>query len=432
VTREPESTSSTGEPKGSTDTSERATSTRATHDSFFEAACRSLGYDSATFELLLLAAREIRSELPLRRDDGSIEVFNAYRVQHHNARGPYKGGLRFHPDVDFDEVRGLACLMTLKTALVDVPFGGAKGGVDCDPATLSPRELEQLTRKYTSKFHRVIGPNLDIAAPDIGTDARVMAWIQDEYSKIYGYDPAVVTGKPVLTGGSVGREEATGLGVSLVLNRFVTGRSESLAGQTIAIQGFGNVGCHAAEFLHRLDARIVAISDHTGGVHDAAGLPVEECIRRVRGGETVTELGFEPIGNDALLELDVDVLIPAAVGGVITAANAPAVRARMIVEAANSPVTAAADAMLSARGVEIIPDILANAGGVIVSYFEWVQNLQQFYWTLDVVHQRLSDRLDTATAAVLDEAEREQISLRSAAYRIATLRVKEAFFIAGF
>lgn len=425
-------TTPVGGPAASTAAPEVARSARSTHDAFFESACRSLGYDNATFELLLLAAREIRSELPLRRDDGSIEVFNAYRVQHHNARGPYKGGLRFHPDVDIDEVRGLACLMTLKTALVDIPFGGAKGGVDCDPARLSARELEQLTRKYTSKFHRLIGPNLDIAAPDIGTDARVMAWIQDEYSKIYGYDPGVVTGKPVLTGGSVGREEATGLGVSLVLDRLVTGRGESLAGRTAAIQGFGNVGCHAADFLDRLGMHIVAISDHTGGVVDPAGLPIDECIRRVRGGEHIAALGAEPIANADLLELDVDVLIPAAISSVITASNAPAVRARLIVEAANSPVTAAADALLTARGVEIVPDILANAGGVIVSYYEWVQNLQQFYWSLDQVHERLAVRLDSTTDAVIDEADREQISLRSAAYRIATLRVKDAFFIAGF
>jgi glutamate dehydrogenase (NAD(P)+) len=414
------------------DEQDRTASARATHDAFFEEACTSLGYDPATSELLLLASREIRAELPLRRDDGSISVFNAYRVQHHNARGPYKGGLRYHPDIDLDEARGLACLMTLKTALADIPFGGAKGGIDCDPTTLSQHELEQLTRKFVAKLHRLIGPNLDIPAPDMGTDAQVMAWVQDEYSKIYGYSPAVVTGKPVLTGGSAGREEATGLGVGIVLGSLLAQKGESVDGRTVAIQGFGNVGLHTAATLARLGMRVVAVSDRDGGIHDPTGLAVDELVDTVRRGKPLAAVDAEPIDNESLLQLDCDVLVPAAIGSVVTTRNAERIRAPLVVEAANSPVTAAADAMLRARGVQVVPDILANAGGVIVSYFEWVQNLQQFYWSLETVHDRLRERLEAATRAVVTEAGLEHTSWRAAAYRIATARVKNAFFVSGF
>jgi glutamate dehydrogenase (NAD(P)+) len=407
-------------------------SARATHEEFFEAACAGLGYDQTTYELLLLASREIRSELVLRRDDGTVAVYNSYRVQHHNARGPYKGGLRFHPDLDLDEVRGLACLMTLKCALVDVPFGGAKGGIDCDPTELSERELEQLTRKFVGKFHRAIGPNLDIPAPDMGTDAKVMAWIQDEYSKIYGYSPGAVTGKPVLTGGSAGREEATGLGVAVVTEAMLAARGSSLAGRTVAIQGFGNVGMHAADALERMGAIVIAVSDKHGGVHRAGGLPVQDLVASIRTTKGFPRAGLDTVENRELLALDCDVLIPAATGAAITAANVGAVAARMVVEAANAPLTPAADAALQERGVVVVPDILANAGGVIVSYFEWVQNLQQVRWSLDDVHAQLRARLLAATEDVIAEAAAESLTYRSAAYRIATARVRDAFFIAGF
>jgi glutamate dehydrogenase (NAD(P)+) len=409
-------------------------SPRTTHDEFFEAACQSLGFTGATFDLLSLASREIRAELPLVRDDGTLSVFNAYRVQHHNARGPYKGGLRYHPAVGFDEMRALASLMTLKTALVDVPFGGAKGGIDCDPSTLSERELEQLTRKFVQKLHRLIGPNLDIPAPDMGTDSRVMAWIHDEYSKIYGYSPAVVTGKPVSVGGSVGREEATGLGVAIVVATIVERRQESLKDKTVAIQGFGNVGVHTAAALADMGARIVAVSDHDGGIHRPSGLPVAEVVAAVgrRGPVSAAGSTGEAITNEELLALDVDLLIPAAIGGVIHAGNAERVQAKMVVEAANGPVTARADQMLGERGIPIVPDILANAGGVIVSYFEWVQNLQQVAWDLEGVDERLRARLVAATNAVWEEAEDAGVTWRLAAYRLATAKVKAAFFISGF
>ncbi len=407
-------------------------SARTTHDEFFSAACRSLGYTDATYELLSLSSREIRAELPLVHDDGSLSVFNAYRVQHHNARGPYKGGLRFAAEVELDEMRGLASLMTLKTALVDLPFGGAKGGIDCDPSVLSARELEQLTRKFVGKLHRLIGPNLDVPAPDMGTDAQVMAWIHDEYAKIYGYSPAVVTGKPVSVGGSVGREEATGLGVAIVVAAIADREGRDLHGRTVAIQGFGNVGTHAAAALADLGMRIVAVSDRGGGVHRADGLPVDELMGVAARREPVMAVTGEAITNDELLSLDVDLLVPAAVGGVIHSGNADGIRARMIVEAANGPVTAQADAVLVERGIPIVPDILANAGGVVVSYFEWVQNLQQVAWDLDAVHERLRHRLLTATGAVCDEAAQADVAWRLAAYRIATAKVKTAFFLSGY
>jgi glutamate dehydrogenase (NAD(P)+) len=406
-------------------------SARSTHDEFFADACEALGYDQTTFELLLLASREIRSELVLRRDDGTISVFNSYRVQHHNARGPYKGGLRFHPAVDLDEVRGLACLMTLKCALVDIPFGGAKGGIDCDPSLLSPNELEQLTRRFVGKFHRMIGPNLDIPAPDMGTDATVMAWIQDEYSKIYGYSPGVVTGKPVLTGGTVGREEATGLGVATVTRAVLEARGDTIDGCTVAIQGFGNVGAHAAAALSRMGAVVVAVSDRDGGVHAADGLDIDRLAPATLRGGRLADSGLPRIGNDELLALPCDVLIPAAAGAAITGANAGSVSAGLVVEGANAPVTPAAAAVLADARIDVVPDILANAGGVIVSYYEWVQNLQQVRWPLEQVRDQARDRLLEATAAVLAEAASESIDQRAAAYRIATARVRDAFFVAG-
>ena len=407
-------------------------SARNSHDEYFETACRSLGYPDSTTELLMLAAREIRAELPLVRDDGSIAVFNGYRVQHHNARGPYKGGLRFHPEIDLDESRALAALMTLKTALVDVPFGGAKGGIDCDPTALSDRELEQLTRKFVTKFHRLIGPNLDIPAPDMGTDARVMAWIQDEYSKIYGYSPAVVTGKPVGIGGSVGREDATGRGVAIVVDTVAGQLGRDLSGATVAVQGFGNVGAHAATAFAAAGMKVVAIGDRDGAVHDPDGLDVAALTASSTRARPLDLDAGRRIDGDELLALDVDVLVPAAVGGAIHSGNVGSVRARWVVEAANSPVTAAADRVLCEKGVVVVPDILANAGGVVVSYFEWVQNLQQLAWGLPEIHERLAHRLSDAAVAVCQEAEQESCALRMAAYRLAVARVKSAFFIAGF
>jgi glutamate dehydrogenase (NAD(P)+) len=408
-------------------------SIRETHDAFLLNACQRLGYEHSTYEVLLIAAREIRIQLPLRKDDGSVAVYNGYRCQHHNARGPYKGGLRYHPDVNMEDVRGMACLMTLKTSLVDLPLGGAKGGIDCDPSTLSSRELETLTRKYVEKLHRNIGPNLDIPAPDVGTNAQVMAWIQDEYSKIYGHTSAVVTGKPIETGGSQGREEATGRGVAIVLAEYAKHVGDSLAGKTVAIQGFGNVGSHTARILHEMGLRIVAVSDVKGGIHQPAGLWIEEVLSYSRRtGSVVGFPGAEAISNEALLALKCDYLVPAALGGVIHTGNARHVHAKVIAEAANAPVTDPGNRILHERGVTILPSILVSSGGVTVSYFEWVQNLQQFSWSLETVRERLQDKMVSAATAVFRLADEQKCTYREAAYQIATRRLKDALYAAGF
>ncbi len=352
-------------------------------------------------------------------------------MQHHNARGPYKGGLRYHPDLDMAESRDLAALMTLKTALLDLPFGGAKGGIDCDPQRLSERELEQITRKFVVRFHRIIGPNLDIVAPDLGTDARTMAWVHDEYSKIYGDSPGSATGKPPALGGSLRRQGATGEGVAIIAEATEERLGRSLAGRTVAVQGFGNVGSQTAAALAARGMRVVAVSSDKGGVHCEAGLPIDD-LRRIPPAEPLVCPGGEPISNAELLALDVDILIPAATGGVIHAGNAEAVRAPVIVEAANSPLTAEADLILGERGTTVVPDILANAGGVVVSYLEWVQNLQRLPWADDEVDRFLAERLRAALAQVFDEAGSAGVNLRLAAYRLAIARVKEAFFLSGY
>jgi glutamate dehydrogenase (NAD(P)+) len=400
--------------------------------SFLLRACSDLGYDEVTTRLLQLADKEIRLELPLWRADGSLSVYHAYRVQHDDARGPFKGGVRYHPSVDMDEVRGLATLMTLKTALVDVPFGGAKGGIDCDPGELSRRELEDLTRRFTERLHRELGPNRDIPAPDLGTDAQVMAWIADEYAKMYGHTPAVVTGKPIALGGSRGRDEATGRGLVTVLAAFWAVAGISLADRTAAIQGFGNVGGHAATALVDAGARVIAVDDRDGGVHDPDGLDVAALLdHRERHGTVAGFAGGRPLTDADLLALECDVLVPAALGGCITTDNAGRVAAGTIAEGANSPLTPAAHDELTERGVEVIPDILANAGGVVVSYFEWVQNLQRMSWSLDEVRARARSKLETATGEVVALARERDYDLRRAAYVIAVERLREAVFAAG-
>ncbi len=395
-------------------------------------ACKRLGYDETLITLMLLAAREIRAEIPLVCDDGSLAVYSAYRVQHHDARGPYKGGLRFHPSVDVQEIRSLAALMTLKTALVDIPFGGAKGGIDCDPADLSDRELEQLTRRFTEKFHRHIGPHRDIPAPDVGTDERIMGWIQDEYSKIYGHEPGVVTGKPVAVGGSRGRSEATGRGIGTVLRTYLDTRQETANGRQVAIQGFGNVGRQAAFALRDQGCSIVAASDASGALHDSDGLDLERLASHVDSGGDLSDFEWaDHITNADLLTLQCDILVPAALGGVITRVNASDVQAGLVVEGANGPIDPDADEILASKGVVVVPDVLANSGGVLVSFFEWVQNMQHFAWDLNKVRTRAEDRLVAATTEVVERAGSRQCSLRDAAYDIAVSRVKDALLASG-
>ena len=359
---------------------------------YFNQAAKSLDLTENIRTLLITPDREVRVEVAIEMDSGKIGNFIGYRVQHDNARGPYKGGLRYHPAVDQDEARSLASLMTWKTAIVDLPFGGAKGGVNCDPSKLSRGELERLTRKFIEKIHDMIGPHKDIPAPDMGTDAQVMAWIMNEYAKYEGFHPACVTGKPVEFHGSAGREAATGFGLAIIVREVLARMERSIAGTTFAIQGYGNVGSHTARFLDQMGGKILAISDAYGAVVNQEGLDIADLDRHVavshkivgyKGGDTIT--------NEQLLTMPVDVLIPAALGGVFDRDLARAVQAKLIVEAANGPTWPEADEVFVERGITVVPDVLANAGGVIVSYFEWVQNLQHFRWPLEQI-QREEER----------------------------------------
>lgn len=400
---------------------------------FLREASVHLEYDEQEFRLLAGLSREVRVAMPLQRDDGSIETFFGYRVQHHNALGPYKGGLRYHPSVNLNELRGLACLMSLKTALVELPLGGAKGGIDCDPKLLSRRELRSLTRYFVQKLHRNIGPNLDIPAPDVGTNSQVMAWIQDEYSVIYGYTPGVVTGKPPLVGGAAGRESATGRGIGIVLQEYARHRADELPGKTAVIQGFGNVGRHAALNLKDRGVRIIGVSDSSGATYNKKGIDVDALLEHKNKTGSVTDYSNgENTENAALLELTCDYLLLAALGGAVDEALAARLNAHVIVEGANSPVTYAGDLVLRDRDIVVLPDILASAGGVIVSYLEWVQNIQHMPWTEDRITEDLTSRLTKACDRVFAVATGQDCSIREAAHRIATKRLKDALWITAF
>ena len=393
-----------------------------------------LRLDPGLTEVLAHPRRELTVNFPVRMDDGQTRVFTGYRVQHNDARGPVKGGLRYSPRVSLDEVRALAMWMTWKCAVVNLPYGGAKGGVVVDPRSLSDGELERLTRRYATEISLLIGPDRDIPAPDMGTDARIMAWIMDTYSMHHGHSvPGVVTGKPPEIGGSRGRVEATGRGCLYVIQEACRQRHIALEGATVAIQGFGNVGGVAARLLAQAGAKVVAVSDSRGGVYSPAGLDVESLFAHRAAGGLLAEhpLEHEDISNAELLELDVDILIPAALEGQITERNAPHLRARMVVEAANGPTTAAGDAILAERGVYLVPDILANAGGVIVSYFEWVQDLQSFFWEESEVNQRLQRIISAAFAEVTAVAQQRRLRLREAAYVVALQRVVDAIRLRG-
>ncbi len=371
--------------------------------------------------------------MPLRLDDGRLRLLTAYRVQHNGARGPYKGGLRYHPAVDLDGVRALAAGMTWKTALAGLPFGGAKGGLDLDPKGLSPAELQRATRAVMDRLEKVLGPMRDIMAPDMGTGPAEMAWLMDEYGRLHGHAPAIVTGKPVELGGTVGRVEATGEGVAVVAREAAAAIGMPLRGARVAIQGFGNVGSHAAAALARLGCRIAAVSDADGGVWNPAGLDAGELVRRARAGVIGHEgMDLERIANAELLALECEILVPAAVGGVLHAGNAGAVRARMVVEAANGPTTPEADRILGERGVLVVPDVLANAGGVIVSYLEWIQNTQNVSWERSQVDAELSRRLVAAHRDVRERAAADGCSLRQAAHRVAVERVARAVRLRGY
>ncbi|MFQ5489920.1 MAG: Glu/Leu/Phe/Val dehydrogenase [Phycisphaerae bacterium] len=398
-----------------------------TNAQFAEAADR-INLEPEIQMLLRSPYRELLVQIPVWMDDGQHKLFHGYRVQHNAVRGPYKGGLRFHPEVDLNEVRSLAALMSWKTALVDVPFGGAKGGITCDPAGMSRAELQRLTRGFAQKIDMCLGVYRDIPAPDVNTNAQVMAWIMDEYGKKHGYTPAIVTGKPVNLGGSLGREEATGRGTMIVTRQACRDKGMDMGKSSVAVQGFGNVGSWAAKLIQQeLGANIVAVSDVYGAIFAEKGLDIADVIEhRDRTGSVCGMTGTRDIDNQELLSLEVDVLIPAAMGGAITQDNAEIISAKLVVEAANSPVTPGAEDILRRRGVEVVPDILVNAGGVTVSYFEWVQNLQQFRWGIEEVNAKLEQHMVKAWQQVHEEHTTGKVPLRVAAYAVALRRLAEA------
>lgn len=404
----------------------------ASAQQYFDRAADVMGLDDRVQSLLTQPEREVKVSLVIERDNGQLASFTGYRVQHNSARGPMKGGLRYHPEVDMDEAAGLASLMTWKTAVVDIPFGGAKGGIACDPKLLSHGELERLTRKFVQKIHDVIGPNLDIPAPDVNTNAEVMAWIMNEYSRIHGFNPGVVTGKPLELHGSAGREEATGLGVTLVTEEILADQGRAIADCTFAIQGFGNVGSFAAQFIHERGGKVVAVSDASGGRRDPAGIDIPALSQHVRARQRLSAFsGGQFIANEELLVTQCDILIPAALGDVFDGALASEVQAGLIVEAANGPTTPDADEIFRKRGIPVVPDILANAGGVTVSYLEWVQNIQHVTWTLDEVRAHLKKTMHDSYRAVADLARSRNLDLRTAAFILAIGRVGRAAVLQG-
>ncbi len=385
-------------------------------------------------KLLVMPKREMTVQVAYERDDGRIDTVLGYRVQHDNARGPMKGGLRYHPAVDLDEVRSLAALMTWKTAVVDRPYGGAKGGIGIDPRTLSKRELERITRAFVDQIHEIVGPDSDIPAPDMGTNHEVMAWFRNQWEKYHGFNPAVITGKPVEEYGSRGREEATGRGVGTLAVKMLKRLNRKPEQTTVAIQGFGNVGSHAAKYLTEAAFPIVAVSDVSGAYFNPKGLNIPEVLSYTLKNKGSLEgyQGAQRLDADALLELDVQLLIPAALGDVINHNNVDRIRAGLIIEGANGPIDPEADTKLKERGVIILPDILANAGGVTVSYFEWAQNRQHYRWTLDRVRQELDRTLSEAFESVWQESVSRKVSLRTAAFILAIQRVKRASELAGW
>ena len=398
-------------------------------------AARHLHLDDGVHQMLATPRRSMTVSVPLTRDDGRLEVLIGYRVQHSLTRGPAKGGLRYHPNTDISEVTALAMWMTWKCALIGLPYGGSKGGITVDPHTLSAVELERMTRRYASEILPIIGPERDIPAPDVGTDEQTMAWFMDTVSVQTGYTvTGAVTGKPISLGGSHGRTGATSRGVEFITLDALRTAGKQPDEVTVAVQGFGKVGALAALFLHEAGCRVVAVSDIGGGVHNSLGVDIPALMRaREEGAESVTAAGVpgDVISNEELLALDVDVLVPAAFDGVITSTNADTVRARIIVEGANGPTTPNADAILADRGITVVPDILANAGGVAVSYFEWVQDLQAYFWDEPEVNDKLAKVMHRTYKDVLNAAAEHDVSLRSAAQIIAVGRVAEAHRIRG-
>jgi len=399
----------------------------------FERIAEALNLDAGIREILRQPKRCLIVSIPTKMDNGSISVFEGYRVQHSIARGPAKGGIRYHPGVTLDEVKALAAWMTWKCAVVNIPYGGAKGGVICDPKTMSPGELERMTRRYASELSILIGPERDIPAPDVYTDAQVMAWIMDTYSMGVGYSaPGVVTGKPLDIGGSEGRGEATGRGAQTVIREAAKTLKIPSAGARVAVQGFGNAGSVVAKLLARDGWKVIAVTDSRGGVYNANGLPVEKLLEhKTRTGSVVGYPQADPIDNAKILEIDCELLVPAALENQITAQNASRVKARIVAEAANGPTTPAADEILFRKGVFVLPDILCNAGGVTVSYFEWVQDLQAFFWDEGIINEHLERIMVKAFKEVHTVARERSVDMRLAAGIVAVGRVAKAQQIRG-
>ena len=394
---------------------------------YFNKAADVLNLSERLKEILWAPIRTVKVDLVIDDDDGKLQHYQGYRVQHNKSRGPMKGGLRYHPDMDEDHAAALANLMTWKTAIVDVPFGGAKGGINCNPLTMSESELNKVTRRFVEQTKEIIGPMIDIPAPDVNTNAKIMGWIMDEYSKYAGFSPGVVTGKPLELFGSEGRDEATGRGIMVVLDEALKDRGKSWQDIRIAVQGFGNVGSNAARLIAQQGAKIVAVADHLGGVSNETGLDIDALGLWVSEHRTVKGFpGGSPFDGAEVITWDVDVLIPAALENAITEANVNDIKAEIIIEGANGPTTPAAHEALVKRNILIVPDILANAGGVTVSYFEWAQNIQQFRWKKDRVDEELTHKMREAYAAVRSVAEKENIDMRIAAFVLGIKRVGKA------
>ena len=399
----------------------------------FDRAADKLGLEENLANSLMMPDRELAVEVPLKRDDGSLAIFKGFRIQHNNARGPFKGGIRYHQEVDLDEVRALAALMTYKTAVVDIPYGGGKGGITIDPREFSKRELEQLSRRFFRRISPIIGVNKDIPAPDVNTNAQIMAWFMDEYSQNHGYSPGIVTGKPIDLGGSLGRESATGRGVFFTIRETAVEFDMDLSEATAVIQGIGNVGSFTAKFLHEAGCKVIAVSDVTGGLHDPSGLDITALADYVKENRVIE--GFDQgktLSNEDLLTTECDFLVPAALGGVIHKMNAESLNCGFVIEAANGPTTPPGDEILFKKKIPVIPDILTNAGGVTVSYFEWVQNLQQFRWEEDEVNSKLENKMVSAYSEVNSLRKDKEVSFRTAAFMVAIERVARSVELRGF
>lgn len=401
--------------------------------SVIQQALTKLGYKNEMFELLKEPIRMLTVRIPVRMDDGSVEIFTGYRSQHNDAVGPTKGGVRFHPEVDEEEVKALSIWMSLKCGITNLPYGGGKGGIICDPRQMSFRELERLSRGYVRAISQIVGPTKDIPAPDVYTNSQIMAWMMDEYSRLREFDsPGFITGKPIVLGGSHGRETATARGVTICIDEAVKKKGIELKDARVVIQGFGNAGSYLAKFLHDAGAKVIAVSDVYGAVHDPNGLDIDYLLDRRDSFGTFSQLFKDTITNQELLELDCDILVPAAISNQITAKNAANIKASILVEAANGPTTLEATKILTERGVLLVPDILASAGGVTVSYFEWVQNNQGYYWTEEEVNEKLAKVMVDSFEAIYHTARTHQVDMRLAAYMVGIKKVAEASQFRGW